>query len=73
MLTWTERNGPAVTSPEDSEGFGSILTRAAAAQLGGEMSKTWKPEGLVIRLSAPRARLTSMAQQDAPIATPAGS
>jgi PAS domain S-box-containing protein len=66
VLTWTERNGPAITSPEESEGFGSILTRAAAAQLGGEMSKTWKPEGLVIRLSAPRARLTSIAQQEAP-------
>ena len=58
VLTWTERNAPAVTSPEESEGFGSILTRAAATQLGGEMSKTWKSEGLVIRLSAPRARLT---------------
>ena len=58
VLTWTERNGPAVTTPEESEGFGSILVRAAASQLGGEMSKAWKPEGLVIRLSAPRARLT---------------
>ncbi len=58
VLTWTERNGPAVTSSEEGEGFGSILTRAAAGQFGGEMSKIWKPEGLVIRLSAPRARLT---------------
>ena len=65
MLTWTERNGPAVTSSEESEGFGSILTRAAASQLGGEMSKTWKPEGLVIRLSAPLARLTSVPPQTA--------
>ena len=60
VVTWTERNGPAVASPEESEGFGSILTRAAAGQLGGEMSKTWEPEGLVIRLSAPRARLASI-------------
>jgi len=73
VLTWTERNGPAVTSPDESEGFGSILTRAAAGQLGGEMSKIWKPEGLVIRLSAPRARLTSIPQQPTPaVGTPAG-
>ncbi len=71
-LTWTERDGPAVTSPQESEGFGSILTRAAAGQLGGEMSKTWKPEGLVIRLSAPRARLTSIDAPAPPIGTPAG-
>jgi PAS domain S-box-containing protein len=63
VLTWTERNGPAVSAAEDSEGFGSILTRAAAGQLGGEISKTWDAEGLVIRLSAPRARLTSTPQQ----------
>ena len=59
VFTWSERGGPAVTSPEENEGFGSILTRAAAGQLGGEMSRTWKTEGLVIRLSVPRARLTS--------------
>ena len=71
-LTWTERDGPAVTSPQESELFGSILTRAAAGQLGGEMSKTWKPEGLVIRLSVPRARLTSIDAPAPPIGTPAG-
>lgn len=59
MLMWTERDGPAVTSPEESEGFGSILIRAAASQLGGGISKVWEPEGLVIRLSVPHAGLTS--------------
>ena len=73
VLTWTERNGPTVTSSDESEGFGSILTRAAAGQLGGEMSKTWKPEGLVIRLSAPLARLASIPQQPTPaVGTPPG-
>ena len=58
MLTWTERKGLAVTSHEEREGFGTVLIRAAASQLGGRISKSWKPEGLVIRLSVPRARLT---------------
>jgi PAS domain S-box-containing protein len=59
VLTWTERGGPAITSPPDREGFGTILGRATVTgQLGGEMSRDWNPEGLVIRLSVPRERLT---------------
>jgi two-component sensor histidine kinase len=59
VLTWTERGGPAITSPPDREGFGAILARATVkGQLGGEMSRDWNPEGLVIRLSVPRERLT---------------
>jgi PAS domain S-box-containing protein len=58
VLTWTERGGPAITSPPDGEGFGAILTGATVAgQLGGEISRDWRPEGLVIRLSLPRERL----------------
>ena len=59
VLTWTERGGPAITSPPDGEGFGAILTRATVTgQLGGEISRDWRPEGLVIRLSVARERLT---------------
>jgi PAS domain S-box-containing protein len=59
VLTWTERGGPAITSPPDREGFGAVLARATVkGQLGGEMSRDWNPEGLVIRLSVPRERLT---------------
>jgi PAS domain S-box-containing protein len=59
VLTWTERGGPAITSPPDGEGFGAVLTRATVTgQLGGEISRDWRPEGLVIRLSLPRERLT---------------
>jgi PAS domain S-box-containing protein len=59
VLTWTERGGPAITSPPDGEGFGTILTRATVTgQLGGEISRDWRPEGLIIRLSVPRERLT---------------
>jgi PAS domain S-box-containing protein len=58
VLTWTERGGPTITSSPDGEGFGAILTRATVtSQLGGEMSRDWRPEGLVVRLSLPRERL----------------
>ena len=59
VLTWTERGGPAIAGPPDREGFGAALTRATVTgQLGGEISQDWRPEGLVIRLSLPRERLT---------------
>ena len=58
-LTWTERGGPTITSPPDGEGFGAVLTRATVkGHLGGEISEDWRPEGLVIRLSVLRERLT---------------
>ena len=57
MLTWTERGGPRIERQGDAEGFGSMLARmTVTGQLGGEISRDWQPEGLVIRLSFPRAR-----------------
>jgi PAS domain S-box-containing protein len=58
VINWTELGGPPVTSPIGNRGFGELLVRATVAgQLGGEISREWKPEGLVIRLSVPRERL----------------
>ncbi|MGC9958390.1 HWE histidine kinase domain-containing protein, partial [Roseiarcus sp.] len=58
VVYWTERGGPPVTPPEGNEGFGGVLSRIAVAnQLGGEIARDWKPEGLAIRLSVPRSRL----------------
>ena len=59
VITWSERGGPPVASPVGNEGFGELLVRATVAgQLGGDVSREWKPEGLLIRLSVPRERLT---------------
>jgi two-component sensor histidine kinase len=59
IIVWTEHGGPAVTPPKEQQGFGEFLIRATVTgQLGGEISQDWKPEGLVVRLSIPRARLT---------------
>ncbi len=58
IIVWTEHGGPAVTSPTENHGFGEFLIRATVTgQLGGEISQDWKPEGLVVRLTIPRARL----------------
>ena len=58
LLTWNERGGPRVDQPPGSEGFGSPLAHATVkGQLGGEISRDWKPEGLTIRLSVPCDRL----------------
>ncbi len=58
-LTWTERGGPPVAPPTGGEGFGGLLSRmTVTGQLGGEISREWRAEGLAIRLTLPRARLT---------------
>jgi PAS domain S-box-containing protein len=59
LVTWTERGGPPVVQPTGAEGFGGVLSRIAImGQLGGEIAREWNPEGLEIRLVAPRSRLT---------------
>jgi PAS domain S-box-containing protein len=57
-LTWEERGGPRIDRRADSEGFGTLLARSVIqSQLGGSISKDWKPEGLTIHLSVARERL----------------
>ncbi|WP_425965019.1 PAS domain S-box protein [Rhizobium nepotum] len=57
-LTWTEKNGPPVKRTSDGGGFGTLLGRATVrGQLDGEIHRDWKPEGLVIRLTAASNRL----------------
>lgn len=58
VLTWTETGGPRVERSIDGDGFGSVLGRATVrGQLDGEISREWKPTGLIIRLSVARNRL----------------
>jgi PAS domain S-box-containing protein len=59
VITWSEHEGPPVAPPIGNKGFGDLLVRATVTgQLGGDISRDWRPEGLVIRLSVPRERLT---------------
>ena len=58
VLTWTEQGGPPVEYEGGGEGFGSLLARATIeTQFDGVISRTWKRDGLVIRLSVARDRL----------------
>lgn len=57
LVHWTEHGGPPVVAPNGGLGFGDVLSRIAADQLGGEIVRNWRPEGLAIRLSLPRSRL----------------
>ena len=57
-LVWTESGGPAIEGQPDNEGFGGVLSRRiVSSHFGGEMSKEWTREGLVVRLSVPADRL----------------
>ena len=58
VVHWSERGGPTVTAPNGRLGFGDVLSRIAVSdQLGGEIVRDWRPEGLTIRLTVPRSRL----------------
>jgi PAS domain S-box-containing protein len=58
VVHWTEHGGPPVAAPNGGLGFGDVLSRIAVSdQLGGEIVRDWRPEGLAIRLSLPRSRL----------------
>jgi len=60
LLTWQERDGPALDGPPASEGFGSLLTRRAIGeQLGGQFSHDWRRKGLIIKLTVPLNRLAA--------------
>jgi PAS domain S-box-containing protein len=59
VLVWTESGGPPVVEPKGNEGFGAVLSRmAVSGQLEGGLKREWRPEGLVVRLTVPRSRLT---------------
>ncbi|HTN62247.1 MAG TPA: PAS domain S-box protein [Devosia sp.] len=71
-ITWTEHGGPALEGPGNTAGFGSLLAKATVGgQLGGEIMRTWRPEGLRIRLTVAKARLGANDQATpAPPVTP---
>ncbi|WP_276199859.1 HWE histidine kinase domain-containing protein [Chelatococcus sp. XZ-Ab1] len=58
-LAWREVGGPAPSGGEAAgEGFGSVLARSAVrSQLGGSLAREWRPDGLVVTLTARLDRL----------------
>ena len=59
VVRWAERGGPPVTTSPDHEGFGSkLIELSAVRQLDAEVTREWRPEGLVLTLVVPRSALT---------------
>ncbi|MEH3158894.1 MAG: PAS domain-containing protein [Sphingomonas taxi] len=55
-LCWIERGGPAVAAPEGAMGFGSqLIELSAVRQLGGSVTRDWRPEGLIVTIKVPLA------------------
>jgi two-component sensor histidine kinase len=60
IITRSESGGPIVAARIGDKGFGDLLVRTTVTgQLGGEITWDWRSEGLVLRLSVPRERLTT--------------
>jgi len=58
VVVWSERGGPAVRPPGEATGFGSrLVDLTVRRQLAGEITRSWRPEGLVLRLAVERDRL----------------
>lgn len=57
-LDWVETGGPPVRAAT-SEGFGSqLIELSAMRQLGGTVTRDWRPEGLAMRVELPAASLS---------------
>jgi two-component sensor histidine kinase len=59
-LTWIEKNGPAVQTPE-KRSFGTRLIETLGKQLKGDVQLTYEPAGFVYAFDVPLASLTSVA------------
>lgn len=60
-IDWVETGGPS-TVPAAKQGFGSrLMTLSVERQLGGHLTREWRPEGLAISLSIPRRAMSRSA------------
>ena len=58
-IVWTETGGPAVVAPEGKSGFGTQLVELSAIrQLGGQVDRDWRPEGLCVTICLPKQSLS---------------
>ncbi|MET0248377.1 MAG: PAS domain-containing protein [Sphingobium sp.] len=52
-LEWREEGGPAAQAPQ-ADGFGTrLMTLSVERQLGGRISREWRPDGLSLSLAIP--------------------
>jgi PAS domain S-box-containing protein len=58
-LLWEEHGGPSLAAAPTSEGFGTVLAdRLVTLQLGGTITRDWRPHGLVLGFMAPAEALS---------------
>ena len=51
-IEWSETGGPAIASAPQEAGFGSkLMVTLLEGQLGGRVTKEWRPSGLLCRIS----------------------
>ncbi|WP_374944891.1 sensor histidine kinase [Sphingomonas sp.] len=54
--TWIEQGGPPIAAPPAGSGFGSQLVELSAVrQLGGTVTREWRPDGLSVTVTTPIA------------------
>ena len=57
-IRWTETGGPAVAGVPTREGFGTKLAELSIRQqLGGQIEREWRREGLCVEIAIPTAHL----------------
>lgn len=67
LIYWTETGGPPVVGVPDRRGFGTQLAEMSIErQLGGQIDRNWRPEGLLLSLTLPVERLTRQLANGAP-------
>ncbi len=51
VVVWTERGGPALTTPTGWKGYGSeLMSQTMSYQLGGSLDYNWEEAGVVVTL-----------------------
>jgi len=58
-LSWEELGGPPILKEPVLHGFGSRLTEISVVQqLGGVLTREWRPTGLFVEIDLPAAVLS---------------
>jgi two-component sensor histidine kinase len=58
IIVWTETGGPHIESPPSQTGFGTQLSDISiVSQLGGELERDWRVQGLAVKITIPTAHL----------------
>lgn len=58
MIAWTEIGGPMISSAPTELGFGTQLSDISiVSQLGGDLQRDWRREGLSVQVTIPKAHL----------------